>query len=230
MAEAKTKKESLKRKHVEENDSEDDLYFAYEKGENSMTIKKNEKINEPETEAKKLKAIVREDEGEEKIKVEMKKNETQNKDKQSKEEEKKSEEKNEIESKIDKEVTKRAQEEQLSSIENLRESSKKENVSSPKQAQSKSMVQSKLSFFTPASPKQAGNDRPIEVIKRPNGEWQIEDYLVEEQWRRLLKEEFEKEYFKKINAAIKEGYKKNIIRPPKELVFNALNSTKLNQV
>jgi hypothetical protein len=68
------------------------------------------------------------------------------------------------------------------------------------------------------------------VLERPNGEWLIEDYLIEEEWRRLLKDEFEKDYFKKINLTIKQGYQKNINRPPKELVFNALNSTKLSQV
>ena len=68
------------------------------------------------------------------------------------------------------------------------------------------------------------------VVNRPDGEWFIEDYLLDREWKSLLKEEFEKEYFIEINKIIKEGYKKNILRPPKELVFNALNSTPLKQV
>ena len=37
-------------------------------------------------------------------------------------------------------------------------------------------------------------------------------------------------FLQEINNNIKEGYKKGINRPPKELVFNALNSTKLDKV
>jgi hypothetical protein len=97
------------------------------------------------------------------------------------------------------------------------------------------MVQTKISFFKGKdSPKPAGNQQtkavPNPVPVRPNGEWFIQDYLYDEQWRKLLKDEFEKDYFQKINNHIKDGYKKNINRPPKELVFNALNSTSLKDV
>ncbi len=60
--------------------------------------------------------------------------------------------------------------------------------------------------------------------------WNIEDFLFDKEWKNLLKEEFSKKYFIEINNNIKEGYKKGINRPPKELVFNALNSTKLDKV
>lgn len=69
-----------------------------------------------------------------------------------------------------------------------------------------------------------------EVVHREDGEWLIEDYLLDPEWRLLLEEEFGKKYFIGINKIIKEGYKKNILRPPKELVFNAFNSTNLNKV
>jgi len=77
------------------------------------------------------------------------------------------------------------------------------------------LKQSKLNFFK--APKDDGN-------------WQIQDFLFDKDWKDLLKEEFEKEYFLKINEHIKPGYKKDVVRPPKELVFNALNSTKLSNI
>ncbi len=77
------------------------------------------------------------------------------------------------------------------------------------------LKQSKLSFF--------------KVSKQPD-DWLIEDFLFDKEWKNLLKEEFDKKYFIEINRQIKDGYKKDINRPPKELVFNALNSTKLSEV
>jgi uracil-DNA glycosylase len=61
-------------------------------------------------------------------------------------------------------------------------------------------------------------------------DFRIESYLYSEEWKELLKEEFKKDYFKKINTILNDGYKKNLLRPPKELVFNALNSTSLNEI
>ena len=69
-----------------------------------------------------------------------------------------------------------------------------------------------------------------EAVQREDGEWLIEDYLLDPEWRLLLEEEFGKKYFIGINKIIKEGYKQNNLRPPKELVFNAFNSTNLNKV
>lgn len=104
----------------------------------------------------------------------------------------------------------------------------------------KLMIQQKLSFSPAAAQKPNATTTttataspvqpPKPVVKRANGEWFIEDYLVDEQWKRWLNDEFEKPYFKEINRVVKEGYEKNIVRPPKELVFNALNSTKLDKV
>jgi hypothetical protein len=77
------------------------------------------------------------------------------------------------------------------------------------------MKQTKLSFFKAPAQKD---------------DWLIEDYLYDKEWKNLLKDEFEKGYFIEINKQIKDGYKKDINRPPKELVFNALNSTKITDV
>ena len=60
--------------------------------------------------------------------------------------------------------------------------------------------------------------------------FQIESYLTEPGWKHLLEDEFEKPYFKEMNRFLKSGYDKDLFRPPKELVFNALNSTKLEDV
>ena len=69
-----------------------------------------------------------------------------------------------------------------------------------------------------------------DLAKKSKDDWNIEDYLTDKEWKSLLRDEFSKKYFLEINKNIKEGYKKGINRPPKELVFNALNSTKIANV
>lgn len=56
------------------------------------------------------------------------------------------------------------------------------------------------------------------------------DSLNEQEWLDFLKEEFEKDYFKEINKFLNTQYKNKNIKPSKELIFNAFNSTKLSQV
>jgi len=68
------------------------------------------------------------------------------------------------------------------------------------------------------------------VEDETTSDFHIESYLYSEEWKETLKEEFQKDYFKKINAILKDGYKKNHVRPPKELVFNAFNSTSLDEI
>lgn len=75
--------------------------------------------------------------------------------------------------------------------------------------------QQKLSFFK---------------VPKDDGKWEIKDFLIDKEWKELLTDEFEQEYFETISEKIKQGYKKDIVRPPKELVFNALNSTKLSDI
>jgi len=77
------------------------------------------------------------------------------------------------------------------------------------------LKQTKLSFFK---------------VPKESESWLIQDYLYDKEWKTLLEDEFNKEYFKLINEAIRPGYDKDIVRPPKELVFNALNSTKLKDI
>lgn len=56
------------------------------------------------------------------------------------------------------------------------------------------------------------------------------DYLNEPEWIDLLKDEFDKDYFKEINKFLNTQYRTKNIKPPIELVFNAFNLTKLSQV
>lgn len=58
----------------------------------------------------------------------------------------------------------------------------------------------------------------------------IEDYLIDNRWKQLLKSEFKKPYFKEINRALQIDYADKTIFPPKELVFNAFNVTKFSKV
>lgn len=46
--------------------------------------------------------------------------------------------------------------------------------------------------------------------------------LIPEKWKEYLKEEFEKEYFRKLEEFIQKEYKQNTIYPTEENIFNAL--------
>lgn len=60
--------------------------------------------------------------------------------------------------------------------------------------------------------------------------WKIEDHLLDEEWRDLLKDEFKKKYFIEINNFLTKEYQEKVIKPPRELVFNAFNSTKIDNI
>ncbi len=49
------------------------------------------------------------------------------------------------------------------------------------------------------------------------------DVKIEESWKELLKDEFEKPYFAELIAFVKEEYKTQRIYPPGKLIFNAFN-------
>ena len=62
-------------------------------------------------------------------------------------------------------------------------------------------------------------------------DWNIQDYLLDDDWKSLLKDEFEQDYFKQLNEFLRKAYStENQTMPPKELVFNAFNSTKPKNV
>jgi hypothetical protein len=66
--------------------------------------------------------------------------------------------------------------------------------------------------------------------KNEDKSFNLIDYLNENEWLDLLKEEFEKDYFKQINKFLNTQYKNKNIKPDLELIFNSFNSTKLSQV
>lgn len=69
---------------------------------------------------------------------------------------------------------------------------------------------------------------PQRAVMMPG--FRIQDYLRDPKWRSLLSKEFEKKYFTEINQFLEKEYAKGIVRPPKELVFNAYNSTNIDNV
>lgn len=58
----------------------------------------------------------------------------------------------------------------------------------------------------------------------------IQEYLVDERWKKLLKKEFDKPYFREINKFLEIEYNTKNVMPPKELIFNAFNLTKFRTV
>jgi uracil-DNA glycosylase len=49
------------------------------------------------------------------------------------------------------------------------------------------------------------------------------DVKIEPSWKELLKEEFEKPYFKQLTDFVKQEYKTTTVYPPPALIFNAFN-------
>lgn len=56
------------------------------------------------------------------------------------------------------------------------------------------------------------------------------DVKIEESWKKMLKDEFEKPYFHKLASFVREEYSKTTIYPPGKLVFNTLNSLPVDKV
>jgi uracil-DNA glycosylase len=56
------------------------------------------------------------------------------------------------------------------------------------------------------------------------------DVKIEESWKIRLKDEFQKDYFLKLTAFIKEEYKTKTIYPPGSLIFNAFNLCPFDKV
>ncbi len=53
---------------------------------------------------------------------------------------------------------------------------------------------------------------------------------LEQSWKDLLKDEFEKPYFKELTEFVKKEYKSATVYPPAKLIFNALDSLPVDQV
>ncbi|CAF0724535.1 unnamed protein product [Brachionus calyciflorus] len=72
--------------------------------------------------------------------------------------------------------------------------------------------------------------KKLRVPETLSSNFRIENYLLDNEWKEILKDEFEKDYFLSINNILSLGYEKNCIRPDKELVFNVFNSTRLSDI
>lgn len=110
---------------------------------------------------------------------------------------------------------------------------KKEEPKSKSPVQSKEEPKPKTPIKNTEEPKteEKETEEPIEdELEQNNDEFRIENYLLDPEWKKMLKDEFKKPYFIEINQKIQPGYEKGINRPPKELVFNALNTTKLKNI
>lgn len=53
---------------------------------------------------------------------------------------------------------------------------------------------------------------------------------IEESWRQVLEEEFEKPYFQQLTRFVREEYAHHQVFPPAPLIFNAFNHTPFDQV
>ena len=58
----------------------------------------------------------------------------------------------------------------------------------------------------------------------------MQEIDIEKSWYRLLKKEFSKDYFKKLRNFVIDEYSNKDILPPYNLIFNAFNLTKLEQI
>lgn len=53
---------------------------------------------------------------------------------------------------------------------------------------------------------------------------------IEKSWLKLLKKEFDKEYFNELICFVKNEYNKNVCYPPKNLIFSSFNKCKLDNL
>ena len=53
---------------------------------------------------------------------------------------------------------------------------------------------------------------------------------ISRSWQLVLKNEFEKSYFQKLEILVKDEYKNGICYPPKELIFEALNQCSFEDI
>lgn len=55
-------------------------------------------------------------------------------------------------------------------------------------------------------------------------------FKISKEWQEILKDEFEKDYFKKMEEFLKNEYSNNKVFPPKEFVFNLFNHIKYDNI
>ena len=53
---------------------------------------------------------------------------------------------------------------------------------------------------------------------------------IEESWKKILAEEFEKPYFAELVGFVKAAYRNGVVYPPPGKIFNAFNRTPFDKV
>lgn len=56
------------------------------------------------------------------------------------------------------------------------------------------------------------------------------DVQIEESWKKVLQEEFEKDYFKRLTDFVRNEYRQGTVYPPGKLIFNAFNLCPFDKV
>ncbi len=56
------------------------------------------------------------------------------------------------------------------------------------------------------------------------------DVQIEESWKQVLQEEFEKDYFKRLTDFVRNEYRQGTVYPPGKLIFNAFNLCPFDKV
>ena len=107
-------------------------------------------------------------------------------------------------------------------------------VKEPKQKKTRATKKSEIAATKEISSESSSN-KPVanadETLGKVDDElFKVEEFLTDPEWKTLLKDEFEKDYFKEINKLLSQAYKKNLVRPAKNQIFHAFNLTPLKNV
>ncbi|XP_061185630.1 uracil-DNA glycosylase-like [Saccostrea echinata] len=83
--------------------------------------------------------------------------------------------------------------------------------------------------------KQAKQKKSVVTSKKSDsgavGSFSLRDLISNEKWRKALSEEMDKDYIKELQTKVADHYKKgDSVFPRKDLIFNALNMTPLDQI
>lgn len=106
-------------------------------------------------------------------------------------------------------------------------------VKEPKQKKTRTTKKSEIAATKEISSE--SSNKPVakedETLGKADDElFKVEEFLTDPEWKALLKDEFEKDYFKQINKLLSQAYKKNLARPAKNQIFHAFNLTPLKNV
>jgi hypothetical protein len=70
----------------------------------------------------------------------------------------------------------------------------------------------------------------VEKQEESEAEPNIMDLITEPSWKTVLDQDYKSKHIANLTKFLNEEYEKNIIYPPKNKIFNALNTTPFNKV